>query len=186
MVNRLQVWFFLLVSATLIAFGLLPMVRVALGIDDNFSLSFNTVVMFFIAGLMAGLTAMILMVRRQPLITHKTEVHAPKEKLTLIKIQTCGLLLYSGIPLANFLLAFWLWLRHRHTSVHIDEQGREMLNFQITIYLYLLLSLFLVFVFIGIFTTQIILLLHLIATLFAIVSTTRNKQFKFPASIKIS
>lgn len=185
MVNRLRSSIFLLLAAVLIGTALLPILRVILGIDSEFGLAFNTVVMLLIGGLMSGLTAMILMLRRQPIFEHRHATSA-QDKTVLIKIQGCGLLLYTGLPLANFLVGFWLWLRHRHQSAQIDAQGREMLNFQVTIYLFLLLSLFLVFIFIGIFTTQLILIFHLITTVVAIIAALRNKDATFPANIKIS
>lgn len=185
MVNRLRSSIFLLIAAILIGTALLPILRVILGIDSEFGLAFNTVVMLLIGGLMSGLTAMILMLRRQPVFNHQ-HLTSAQDKTTLIKIQACGLLLYTGLPLANFLVGFWLWLRNRHRSARIDSQGREMLNFQVTVYLYLLLSLFLVFIFIGIFTTQIILIFHLITTVIAIITSLRGKNASFPANINVS
>ena len=140
--------------------------------------------MLAIGGLMSGLSAMILMVRRQPTISHYQHEDTASS-LTASRIHACGLLLFSGIPLANFLLSYYLWLKHRAHSAVIDQQGMEVLNFQISIYLYLLLSSFMVFVVVGLVTTPLILIFYLLSVLAAVIQTARGKSFRYPANIPV-
>ncbi|NNC99465.1 MAG: DUF4870 domain-containing protein, partial [Gammaproteobacteria bacterium] len=97
----------------------------------------------------------------------------------------CGLLIFSGIPLLNFLACYWLWVSYRQDSETLDRVGQEVLNFQISVYLYLLLSLFMVIAGIGIITTPLLLIYHLMMTLLALVYVARAKDFHYPANIPI-
>jgi len=45
-------------------------------------------------------------------------------------------LVYLGIPLANFLAPLTLWLIKRNESEFVDEQGKEAVNFQLSILVY--------------------------------------------------
>ena len=183
MVKNLPVWFFLAVALLLIGAAQLPLLRFAMGIDTTINMAFTTVVVLLIGGLMSGLSAMILLVRRAP--TLNVSEHSHTSKTNEIVMHGTGLLLYTGIPLLNFLAAYWWWSRVRHQSQRLNLVGRNVLNFQITIYLYLLLSLFMVFAAIGLVTTPLILLLHLIATLLAMVFSALAKDFNYPANIPI-
>lgn len=183
MVDRLPAWLFLSMALLLIGMALLPIARLILSIDAQIGIQPLTMVMLLISGLMCGLSAMILLVRRQPLLKHDSSDKRNFKQAT--KFHACGLLLFSCIPLANFLLCYWLWIRHRHESHWIDEQGKEVLNFQITIYLYLLLSLFLTFAVIGVLFIPLLLLIHLVLTAFAIVRSANNHSFKYPFNIPI-
>ncbi|MFT6711872.1 MAG: putative Tic20 family protein [Arenicella sp.] len=184
MVDRLPAWIFLSIALLLIALALLPIMRVVVGVDQEIGMQFFTVVMFLIGGLMSGLTAMILLVRRQPKLSWPDTVTAQPVDNGLL-FHSTGLLLFSGIPLLNFLSCYWLWVRRRHISEAIDKVGQEVLNYQITMYLYLLLSLFIVFAGIGLLTTPLLLGLHLVLTIVAIGMAAQGKQFSYPLNIPI-
>ena len=186
MVNRLPAWLFLFAALLLIAMALMPMLRVAFNIDQQFYLQFWTVVILLIGGLMCGLTAMILLIKRQPLINWSlSEQTVVLEKSDLLRFHGCGLLIFTGVPLLNFLLAYYLWVKNRNRGEAFDRLGQEVVNFQVTIYLYLLLSLFLVFALIGIVTTPLILGFHLLVTVIAILYAGRGSNFKYPTNIPI-
>lgn len=163
--------------------ALMPIVRVGLGIDETFQIQFLTAVGLGMAGLMCGLSAMILMARRQPDLTSYANDETDYSKAA--QLHATGLLIFTGIPLANFLGCFFLWQRWRHQSEFLDYQGREALCFQIAIYLYLLLALFMVLAIIGVFAIPIILVLHLLATVIAIARSGSGKAFRYPANITI-
>ena len=133
---------------------------------------------------MSGLTAMILLVRRQPKLNWPDNATAQSVDNALL-FHSTGLLLFTGIPLLNFLSCYWLWVRRRHTSEAADRVGQEVLNYQITMYLYLLLSLFIVFAGIGLLTTPLLLGLHLVFTLVAMAMAAQGKPFSYPLNIPI-
>lgn len=183
MVNRLPHWLFLGLAMLLMGFALFPVVRAIIGIDDQIEIQFLTMVYFLIGGLMCGLTAMILMVRKQATISkHQNE---EVDKLTAAKLHATGLLIFTAIPLANFLSCYFLWLKVRHRSAWLDYQGREAVCFQISLYLYLLMALLMVLAIVGIFAIPLLLLFHLIVTLIAIYMAATGKSFSYPANISI-
>lgn len=183
MVNRLQSWIFLSIAMIVMGLALFPVLRAILGQSEKIEIQFLTVVTLLIAGLMCGLTAMLLMVRRQPDIGRYLAEEV--DTLAAAKMHASGLLIFTGIPLANFLACFFFWIKHRNRSSYLDYQGREAVCFQITIYLYLMMSLFMAYVIIGVFAIPLILLFHLLATITATVMALSGKPFRYPANINI-
>ena len=54
MVNRLQSWIFLSIALLTMGWGMIPVVRVAFGLDDKLTGSYIWSVSFIIGGLMCG------------------------------------------------------------------------------------------------------------------------------------
>ena len=121
MVSRLPSWVFIALAMLFMGLALFPILRVAIGIDSQFGIQFFTFVMLLIAGLMCGLTGMLLLVRRQPdQIGYQGESENSQEKQIIVKMHATGLLLFTGIPLFNFLVCYFLWVKNRHLSlIHI-------------------------------------------------------------------
>ena len=183
MVNRLQSSIFILIALFTMGWGMVPIVRVAFGLDAQLSGSFIWSISFLIGGLMCGLTAMLLMLRKQPPI--KQYLNDDKDHSCAAKMHAAGLLLLTGIPLANFLVVYYLWTTNRVKSEYLDYVGREIICFQVSIYLYLLMSLFLAFIIVGALAIPIIVMLHTIATIFAIFTALSGKVFHYPGNISI-
>lgn len=187
MANRLPSWVFIGLAMLLIGAAMLPLMRALFGVDETIQIQFFTVVGLLLAGLMCGLTGMLLLVKRQPDIVHADVVSQVVSQSVggVTKLHACGLLLFTGIPLANFLLCYLLWVKNRHKSIEIDRAGREAICFQISIYLYLLLSLFMTFVVIGVLAIPLLLTFHLLGTIVAIYVTLKGRAFRYPANISI-
>ncbi len=183
MVNRLPIGLFLSLAMLLIAWALMPVVRALIGIDQSINMDFLWVVSFLIGGLMCGLTAMLLLTRRQPdLKSYLGDKQNPK---VAAYIHASGLALYTGIPLANFLLCYFLWVRYRHQSRYLDQHGREAICFQITIYLYLMMCLFMAYIIVGALAIPLLLFFHLVTTIVATIVVANGKDFRYPANISI-
>ncbi len=183
MAARLPAWIFLMIALILMGVAQYPLMRVAFGIDTEISMPVSTMAMFMIGALMSGLTAMILLAGRQP----KLAQYAGQDgnKLVVIAINASGLLLFTGIPFANFLVAYYLWNRFRHQAKDIDDAGIEAINFQITIFLYLLLSLFMIFAVLGLITTPLLLVFYALCVIIACIYAMYGKQFRYPTNIPI-
>lgn len=184
MVSRLPAWLFMALALLIAGVALIPLVRFFLGIDSQISLSFSVTVMLLITALMSGLTAMLLLVRRQPILAGK-EVGNAASQSTLLAIHSSNLLIFTGIPLFNFLIAYWLWVKNRALHPEYDHAGRQVLNFQISMYLYLLLSLFLIIAVLGLLTTPALLAIQLLISIWALTMVMQGKQFNYPLSIDI-
>ena len=187
MINRLPSWIFIALGLILMGIALFPLLRAALGIDAQIQMQFFTVVMMLIAGVMCGLSGMILMVRRQPQIKWgSTEnVSSSGRNSDLILVHASGLLLFTGIPLANFLACYFIWIRTRHNSLENDTHGREAVCQQISFYLYGMLCLFMALLLIGVFALLVLMLMHLVFTIIACVKAKQGELFRYPANISI-
>lgn len=187
---RIPAIYFILIGACLMAAGWIPIIRKILPFDQQTSLPLVettiTIVMFWIAGLMAGLTGMIQFAKKETNLTIKNKHKINNENKIACLCHLSGLLFYTGIPFANFFVCFLLWQAYRQRSMFINQQGIETVNFQISHALYLLLSLFLVFAFgFGIIMVSILSIFHIILTIAAAIATLNNKPFNYPANIKI-
>lgn len=193
MVNRLPSWLFITLALIIMGFALMPIIRALLGIDNTIQIEFLSAVMLLIAGLMCGLTGMLLLTRRQPEIRYAdiaiTSVDGANNNGNTngkaVLIHASGLLIFTGIPLANFLACYFLWVKYRSTSSVLDTHGREAICQQITVYLYLLMCLFMALLIVGVFAVMILLCIHLIFTIIAIVQARNGSVFRYPANINI-
>jgi len=183
MVNRLQSWIFILIALTTMGWGLIPIVRILFGLDQKLIGSYIWSISFIVGGLMCGLTAMLLMVRKQPKIrSYKGEAI---NRTKAAQLHASGLLIFTGVPLLNFLVCYFLWVTNRGRSEYLDYQGREAICFQISVYLYLLMCLFMAYIIVGALAVPVVLLFQLIATVTAIIYTLNGKPFSYPANISI-
>ncbi len=190
MIERLPSWVFIALALTLMGLGLFPVMRAAMGIDQQIQMQFLSVTMLLIAGLMCGLTGMLLLAKRQPEIDwhdqEKTQsITQLKQRRIAAAMHASGLLIFTGIPLANFLACYFLWLRNRPQSQELDIHGREAICQQITLYVYAMMCLFMALLLIGVFGLLILMSVHLVATLVAISFALQGKLFRYPANIAI-
>ena len=187
MINRLPSWIFIALGLVLMGVALFPLLRAALGIDDQIQMQFFTVVMMLIAGVMCGLSGMILMVRRQPKIKWHADVNidSNRENKGYVLVHASGFLLFTGIPLANFLTCYFIWIRTRHNSFESDTHGREAVCQQISFYLYGMLCLFMSLLLIGVFALLALMLMHLVFTILACLKANQGELFRYPINISI-
>ncbi|GAA6136413.1 hypothetical protein NBRC116583_01600 [Arenicella sp. 4NH20-0111] len=167
---------------------MLPIIRSAFGIDDAIQIQFFTAIMLLIGGLMCGLTGMLLLVKRQPQLPEASSEANSKHADTnsqAAMIHASGLLIFTGIPLANFLACYFIWVNTRSESRVLDTHGREAICQQITLYLYLLVSMFMALLIVGVFAALLLLLLHLVFTIIAIIKAKGGAVFRYPANISI-
>ncbi len=188
MVARLPAWAFLSLALALMGFAQLPLLRFALGIDEQISLSSFTVAMFMIGGLMSALCAMLLLARREAAreIADRTHtLNLKQERCVATAMQASGLLLFSGLPLLHFLLIYFLWAKYRSQSNTVDEAGRQAINFQISVHLYLLISIFFVFILVGYLTTLLLLVFYFACVLSACWLAWSKRPVRYPTNIQI-
>lgn len=85
----------------------------------------------------------------------------------------------------GFIGALVLWLLKKDESTFIDEQGKEALNFQITMMLGFLLSALLAIVLIGFFLMLILMILNIIFCIVAAVAASKGEHYKYPFAIRL-
>ncbi|HEY3322455.1 MAG TPA: DUF4870 domain-containing protein [Planctomycetota bacterium] len=99
----------------------------------------------------------------------------------------CHLSALAGLVAAS--LGSWvgplvIWLVKRNDHPFIDAQGKESLNFQISMFIYAVVSLILCLVFIGFVLLGIICLLDLILPIIAAVQASDGKSYRYPITIR--
>lgn len=100
----------------------------------------------------------------------------------------CHLAALAGyfIPMVgNVLGPLVVWMIAREKSPLINEQGKEAINFQITISIAAFIAFLLIFVAIGIFLMPIIALIDLIFIVIAAATVYQGKPYRYPFSLRL-
>ncbi len=112
---------------------------------------------------------------------HSSDVISDQERIYATWIHLAGLF----IPVGNFLIPMILWLLKRRESHYIDQQGREVMNFQLTIIFYAIFALILIATPVGWIFIPVILLLHLMGTLTGALKTWQGRIFRYPVTFRV-
>jgi uncharacterized Tic20 family protein len=98
----------------------------------------------------------------------------------------CHLISYVGyfLPMGNVFgpLAIWLWKREEYPLV--DDQGRESLNFQISMTIYVLVAGLLSLVVIGIPILIGLMVWDFVATIIASVRANDGERYRYPLTMR--
>ena len=95
-----------------------------------------------------------------------------------------ALVFLIGIPFGNILGPLVVWLLKRHDMPLVDEEGKEALNFQISMTLYFILSVLLCFILVGFLLVVPVVLANLIFTILAAVKTSDGEKYRYPFAIR--
>lgn len=88
-------------------------------------------------------------------------------------------------PFGNIIAPLLIWILKKEDFPFVDDQGKEALNFQISITIYILISLVLVFVLIGIPILIIIGIFALIMTIIGAINAYDGKEYRYPLTIRV-
>lgn len=99
----------------------------------------------------------------------------------------CHLAALAGfvIPFGSIFGPLVVWLLKREESSFVDRQGKEALNFQITMLIAFLVSLVLVFVLIGFLLIAAVAIFDLIMIVVAAIKTSEGADFRYPISLRL-
>lgn len=99
----------------------------------------------------------------------------------------CHALAFAGyvIPFGNLVGPLLVWALKKDSSPYIDQQGRESVNFQITMLIAYLISGILVLVFVGILLLAVCALFNVVMVVLAIIKTADGQDFRYPFAIRI-
>jgi uncharacterized Tic20 family protein len=78
-----------------------------------------------------------------------------------------------------------IWLAKRGDSTEIDANGKESLNFQISMLIYNLIAGILCLVLIGFVILAILHLLNLVLVIVASIQTSEGKFYRYPLAIRL-
>jgi uncharacterized protein len=98
-----------------------------------------------------------------------------------------GFLVFLPIltPITQIVGPLVLWLLKRESSSFIDEQGKEALNFQISMTICLLVSIMLMFIFIGIPIFLALLIYDIIMIIQAAQCASQGKHYRYPYILRL-
>lgn len=99
-----------------------------------------------------------------------------------------GIFSYIGfgviLPFANVLGPLIIWLIKRNESSFVDDQGREALNFQLTMTIAFVISVMLMFILIGFFFIMLFIVYDLVMTIIAAVKANDGNKYRYPYIIR--
>lgn len=98
----------------------------------------------------------------------------------------CHLGAFAGflIPFGNIIAPLIIWLIKREESPLIDDQGKESLNFQISMTIYFLVSLLLTLIFIGFLLMIALAIFEIIFVIIATVRANEGEKYRYPLCIR--
>ena len=87
------------------------------------------------------------------------------------------------IPFGNILDPLIIWLIKKEELPFVSDQGKEVLNFQISMVMYLIISVILCFILIGIPIVIGLIIFDFIITIIASVNANDGKYYRYPITI---
>jgi len=97
--------------------------------------------------------------------------------------RTYALFMHLGSLFVGFLVPLVMWLIKKDESPFIDDHGRKLMNWNISLIIYSIVSFVLILVFIGILMLFALVLLHLIFSILGAVAANKGESYTYPLSI---
>ncbi len=95
-----------------------------------------------------------------------------------------GLALLTGIPFANVIGPLVVWLIKKDEMPFVDDQGKEALNFQISVAIYVIVSFVLIFALIGVVLLPAVAIFALVMTIIASLKANQGEAYRYPLCIR--
>ena len=99
----------------------------------------------------------------------------------------CHFSAFAGLifPFGNFLAPLIIWLIKKEELPFVEDQGKEVLNFQISMTIYLLISGILCIILIGIPIVIGLIIFSFIITIIAAISANDRKSYRYPLNLRL-
>jgi uncharacterized Tic20 family protein len=89
------------------------------------------------------------------------------------------------VPFGHILGPLIIWLIKKDEMPFVEDQGKEALNFNISMTIYMLVAIFLVFVVIGFILIPILAVFGLVFTIIAAVKANDGIVFRYPITLRL-
>ncbi|OGB65487.1 MAG: orotate phosphoribosyltransferase [Caldithrix sp. RBG_13_44_9] len=98
----------------------------------------------------------------------------------------CHLIAFAGfiIPLGNIIGPLVIWLLKKDEFEFVDDQGKESLNFQISVIIYAIISAILIIVILGIFLLIALGIFAIVMMIIGAVRANEGIRYRYPLSIR--
>ena len=88
------------------------------------------------------------------------------------------------IPFGNIIAPLVLWTLKKEEYPLVNDQGKEALNFQISMTIYVIASIILIFVVIGIILLILLGIFSLIVIIIAAIKANEGEKYRYPLTIR--
>lgn len=98
----------------------------------------------------------------------------------------CHLISFSGylIPFGSVLGPLIIWLIKKDEMPFVNDQGKESLNFQLTMLIAVIVSAILMLVFIGFLLLGVIIIYQIIVVIMASIKANEGVRYRYPYTIR--
>ncbi|MBN1591912.1 MAG: DUF4870 domain-containing protein [Candidatus Coatesbacteria bacterium] len=98
----------------------------------------------------------------------------------------CHLGAFAGVvfPFGNIILPLVFWIIRKDESAFVDDQGKESLNFQISLSIYFIIAGLLGLILIGFFMLPIIGVFGVICVIIAAMKANKGEKYRYPLCIR--
>ena len=86
---------------------------------------------------------------------------------------------------SGFVGALIIWLIKKDQSAFIDEQGKEALNFQITVMIGYVIAWILMYVLIGVLLIPLLMIGNLVFCILAAVAVSKGTHYRYPIILRL-
>lgn len=94
-----------------------------------------------------------------------------------------ALCMYVGVP--GFVGPLIIWLLKKKDHPFVDDQGKESLNFQISIAIYAIVSGILVCAFVGFFLLAAVAVFDVVFVIIAAIKANAGETYRYPLTIRL-
>lgn len=108
-----------------------------------------------------------------------------EERMWAMLSHLCALVGFVGIPLGNILGPLVIWLIKKNEIPLVDTEGKEALNFQITVTVCAVFAYFLAFTFIGFLLILPFFVVDVILVVMAAVKVYNGEKFRYPFTVRL-
>lgn len=95
-----------------------------------------------------------------------------------------GLAFYVLPALGHIVVPLVVWLLKKNDFAFVDDQGKEALNFQISVTLYLIVAAISVLACIGFVLVPVVLVAQVVLAILAAVRTSNGEYYRYPLTIR--
>jgi uncharacterized protein len=116
--------------------------------------------------------------------TEEKQNEESQERIWGMLCHLTALLGLIGIPFGNILGPLFVWLYRRKTSAFADMQGKESLNFQITMTILVLVAALMIYMKIGMMIIFVLAAINVVLVLIASIQAYRGQTYHYPFQIR--
>ena len=107
-----------------------------------------------------------------------------KERTWGMLCHLTALLGITGVPFGHIFGPLIIWLLKKNDYPFVDEQGKESLNFQLSMTVYTLISALLIFIKIGFILIIVLATVNLVLVIIASVKANSGETYQYPLKFR--